>query len=408
MHQMNKSIPLYLLTVCLIAFALPSCVDTFKVSIDATKKYLIVEGTITDVSDQRQMVSISETDDQSRFASTQFTSTIVSLDNKATPLENAKVNVVENGEVSYALTESEPGIYLMPLGFFAQVGNTYQLKINTSSGVSYESSVETMNPVAEINNFQVKYNEVGIKTPRLYNIQIPTHDFYLDFDDPANEQNFYAWTWTDYEIQKICATCKQGLFTLNDETATSDGTCIQNTNLNGNTVFDYTCNGFCWEIFENTDLNIFSDNFTNGQSQKNKLVAQVPVFQKNSSLVAIQQKSLTPGAFRYLKLIRDQSVNNGSLADTPPAPIKSNVVNVASKDELVLGYFTASAVKELRYMLSRSDVTNVLPDRLFSILNNRDSVPEPDGVYRQLVPLAPCKLLQNRTPNAPRNWQFGQ
>ncbi len=405
---MLKKILARLLPAALLTLLIAACVDTYDITINASKKYLIVEGTITNVPDQKQTVRLFETDDQSEFVSTEFTKTIVSPNNQATPIINAKVNVIENGTQEYTLAQTEPGVFSMPNGFFAQIGNTYQLKVVLADGRKYTSSIQKMNDVPAIKNFTIKYNPIGIKTARLYNIQIPTHDFFVEFDDPSTEQNFYSWTWADYEIQKICSSCRGGLYTKLDGTATSDGTCVPNNNLPGNNLFDYYCDGFCWEIFESTDINLFSDNFTNGQSQRNKLVAQIPVLQKNTCLVTIQQKSLTPEAFRYLRLLQEQSVNSGSLADTPPAPIRSNVSNDADVKELVLGFFTASAVTEVRHMLSRSDAPGAIDDRLFGVLNNRDPIPEPDGVYRPLVPLALCKQSSNRTPNAPRNWQFGQ
>ncbi|MFT5885687.1 MAG: hypothetical protein ACI9IP_002148 [Arcticibacterium sp.] len=390
-----------------IAFLFLACVDTYDVSIEGSRKYLIVEGSITNIFDEDQTIRIFETDDQSDFISTDFTKTIFSKNNEAVPVENASVEVIENGSVIYSLNEISPGFYEMPNGFLAQVGNEYQLKFSTTDGKAYASSTELMKPVPDVSNYEIRFNPTGVKKTRLFNIQTATHDFYLDFNDPEDEVNFYSWSWTDYEIQNVCHTCKQGLYFPVDEVAGLPERCEINTSFNVNTSYDYKCQSLCWEIYDGDDITIFSDVFTNGQPQKNKLVAQVPAFQLNSCLVTIQQKSLTPGAFRYLKLIEDQSVNSGSLADTPPAPIKSNVLNVDAKEELVLGYFTASAVKEVRHMLNRSDAPNLLPDRIFSILNNRDVVFELDGQFRPLVPLAPCLSSSTRTSDAPRNWQFG-
>jgi hypothetical protein len=395
-----------ILWLCLTFSSLISCVEPYGVSIAGSRKYIIVEGTITNVSDDRQIVKIFQTDDQSDFASSDFTKTIFSKDNEARPIENATVEVLENGQTAYALIEKEPGIYEMPRSFFAKIGNTYQLKFSTSDGIQYASSEEKMNSVPDITNFEVQYNPKGVRKPRLYNLQIPTHDYYLDFDDPVNDVNFYSWTWTDYEVQNYCQSCRQGRYYRENDLFDAKGECISDRSLHPNTFYDYNCQGFCWELFKGEDITIFSDVFTNGQAQKGKLIAQVPAFQSNACLVSIQQKSLTPGAFRYLKLIEDQSVNSGSLADTPPAPIKSNVLNVQAKEELVLGYFTASAVKEVRHMLDRSETPGLQKDNLFSILNNRDPIPEPEG-FRFPVPLAPCVASETKSPVAPRNWQFG-
>jgi hypothetical protein len=388
----------------IILFFLIACVDTYDVNIEASKKYLIVEGTITNVIDERQIIRIFETDDQTTFLSTEFTKTIFSRDNEDIPVRGAKVVVKENGTVAHQLTEQEPGIYEMPQGFLAKVGNTYQLSLELPDGRSYQSSEEEMLPVAEIKNFKVELNREGIQTPRLNNIRFPTHDFYIDFDDPTDEQNFYAWSWVDFESQNMCRTCRQGLF---QPQGLGEGECVKNESIHPNNYYDYYCLGFCWEIFPGEDIQIFSDVFTDGQPQQNKQIAQVPVLQSNSCLVVIHQKSLTPGAFRYLRLLESQSVKSGSLADTPPAPIKSNVLNTRAPEELVLGYFTASAVSELRHMLVRNDVPGALPDNLFTVLNNRERLPEPQGLYRTFIPFASCEASASRTPNAPRNWQFG-
>ncbi|MDZ7935097.1 MAG: DUF4249 family protein [Emticicia sp.] len=158
-------------------------------------------------------------------------------------------------------------------------------------------------------------------------------------------------------------------------------------------MFDYTCGTSCWDIFYSSDINIFSDIFTDGQLQKNKLVAQIPLYQSNQCLVGIQQMSLSPNAFRYFKLIQDQSINTGTLADTPPAPIKSNVYNKDDAGELVLGYFSVSSVYEQKYMLTRKNATGAGLNALFLTKNNRLPQPEGSSVERLDIPLAICKKV---------------
>lgn len=379
-----------------------SCVETYEINIQASKKYLIVEGTLTNIFDEPQTVRLFETSDQTEFTSSRFTRTIFTLDGKDEPLRNATVQVIENGINTYSLTEKEPGIYHMPSGFIAKENLGYQLIIGHPDGRRYESPVEVMPKVPEIKNFSVAFNPRGVVLSRLFNLRFPTHDFFVDFDDPAGEQNFYQWTWRVFENIDFCETCPRSLYDADSDS------CFPDSRVRSFEIYDYRCPGFCWEIFEGEDLQIFSDVFTNGQPQKAKLVAQVPVLQANRCLVVIFQQSLSPGAFRYLKLLESQSINSGSLADTPPAPIKSNVKNVNNPDELVIGYFTASSTSELRHMLDRSDAPDVPRDRIFSVLNNRDAFPEPPNLYREIVPFAPCKSKKNRTPNAPRNWQFGE
>jgi hypothetical protein len=259
-----------------------------------------------------------------------------------------------------------------------------------------------MEPVPRISRVYERYNAKGILDRTTSIGQIPTNDFYLDFDDPADQRNFYRWTSITYEIQDICATCRGGRY---NRTANAGG-CQEDRTLSVNNLFDYRCESLCWDVFSGTSLEIFSDVFTNGKAQKDKLITQVPVYQSNPCLVVLQQMSLSANAYRYLKLIQDQSVNTGTLADTPPAPIKGNIENTADKNELTLGYFSVSMVEENRYWLLRDNVANAQPNGLFSIKNGRDPILEPSSVSRPAIPLAICVSSGNRTSTSPAGWRF--
>ncbi|MFN3489920.1 MAG: DUF4249 family protein, partial [Emticicia sp.] len=119
-----------------------------------------------------------------------------------------------------------------------------------------------------------------------------------------------------------------------------------------------------------------------------------------------QQMSLSPNAFRYFKLIQDQSINTGTLADTPPAPIKSNVYNKDDSGELILGYFSVSSVSEQKYMLRRKNASGAGLNALFFAKNNRLPQPEESSVERLDIPLAICKKSLSRTPLKPAGWQI--
>lgn len=389
--------------ICTLAL-FTACVDPFPVQILSVKSYLFVEGAITD-SETQNPITILRTDPNATFRSLEFSRTIIAdINNEDIPVQNGRVSVLINGDEQIRLTETEPGVYDFPPGFRGSVGNNYQLIIETSDGITYQSSVETMPAVPEIKNIYDVYNEEGIRRSNFYGERISTHDIFVDFDDPTDQQNFYTWQWTQYETQLYCATCKQGRYFLEETTNGIIGQCIPDSRLNTNNFYDYNCNGNCWDIFYSSDINILSDIYTNGREQIGKLAAQVPVYQRNPALVIIEQRSLTPSAFRYLKLIQDQSVNTGTLVDTPPAPIKSNVVNIGDNGELVLGFFTASAVSEKRYMLDRKNVTNVQPDNLFIFQNSREPAQEPINVVRPSLPDALCLTTKNRTPFTPRGW----
>ncbi|GHB77403.1 DUF4249 domain-containing protein [Persicitalea jodogahamensis] len=387
--------------VLLSGILLAACVDLYKVEIETDKSYLIVEGTVNNLPD-RQVVSIFRTKTDAVFKSSEFTSTIVAQKGGSEPVAEARVVVIENGQTRYDLTETEPGYYEMPASFLGRVGSTYQLSIETAAGQKYLSSIETISPVPPIARIYDRYNAKGIFDRSTSVGQIATNDFYVDFQDPADQRNFYRWTSITYEIQKICATCRGGRYYV----TTNDGECRTDSDLSVNNFFDYECKSLCWDIFYGSSLDIFSDVYTNGKLQKDKLVAQIPVYQSNPALVVVRQMSLSPDAYRYYKLVQDQSVNTGSLADTPPAPIRGNISNTSDEAELVLGYFSASEVAENRYWLERRNTVNAQPNGLFASKNGRDPNFELPSSLRSVIPLADCLPSNSRTPNSPSGWRF--
>lgn len=392
--------------VVVMALFVLSCVDLYRVDIAASKTYLVVEGTLTTLTD-RQYIQIARTKSNSVFRSTEFTATIVAQRGGTEPVTGATVSVLENGQIRHRLTEDSPGRYAMPVEFIGKVGHSYQLDIETPSGERYQSRPETLAATPPIKRVYERFNSRGILDRTTSVGQIATNDFYIDFDDPANERNFYRWTSITYELQSVCASCRGGrYYPLLLPSGVQSGECRTDNTLPANNFFEYECDAFCWEFFPGTSLTIFSDVFTNGTPQTDLLVAQVPLYQRNPCLVVIQQIGLSANAYRYLKLIQDQSVNTGTLADTPPAPIQGNITNVADPTELILGYFGASQVEEVRYWLTRNNTEGAVFNSLFAIKTGRQPVFESPSDVRDIVPKARCITAGNRTAISPAGWRF--
>jgi hypothetical protein len=393
----------YIVFIMLCTY-LTSCVESFDVDIYTSKGYLLVDGTITDLVEQ-QYISIARTDPDVKYTSSEFTSVINPPQRSSIPLTGAVVRLLVNGSQDITLSELEPGTYTLPNSFRGKVGDTYKLKIFTKEGQNYESSDEKMLPVTPIKKVTEVFNPKGIKRLSFYGENTPTNDLSIDFDDPVNEKNFYRWRWYDYESIKFCESCLRGRYYQYETDKGLTGSCFQDLTIRPNEIFDYQCQDLCWDIFPSTDIIIFSDIYTNGQPQVDKLVAQVPLYQTNACLVNIQQMSISANAYRYYKLVQDQSISTGTLADTPPAPIRSNVYNVDNKTELVLGYFTASAVSQAPTMVYRKNTVGGLFDSIFKFLNNREPKSELISFERKKVPNALCIPSRTRTPNFPYGWK---
>ncbi|MBE9464999.1 DUF4249 domain-containing protein [Dyadobacter subterraneus] len=399
----------YSLFLILLLTGMAACVEPYSVKFGSAKEYIVVDGVVTDM-DGPQYIKLSKTNPESKNESSEFSQTIWTTGQSTLPLTKARAKVIVNDSQVFELTETDPGVYALPALFKGKVGDSYKLQFVTETGTNYESSSEKMLPVTAVTSAYDVFNPKGLpKYSAYYGDFTPSNDIYINFDDPAGEQNFYRWQWTLWEVQKSCATCNQGKYYLFQAENGIDGDCFKDLTLKYNNIYDYTCEDLCWDIFYSSDITIFSDIYTNGQSQKDKLVAQIPLLQSNPCLVSLQQNSLTPNAYRFLKLIQDQAVNSGTLADTPPAPIQGNILNTSDKNELIIGFFTASSVAEYKTMLWRKNVKNqAVLNQLFKTIHNRDQILEERSPERPYIPLAICKNSRSRTPFLPKDWKWTQ
>ncbi|MGL4630376.1 MAG: DUF4249 domain-containing protein [Leadbetterella sp.] len=377
-----------------------SCVDPFDVEFSTKDSYYIVDGRVSNIIDEPSLISLFKTSDSSNFKSSEFTSSLIPNKNDISVVSNAEVIIVENNSKEIRFEETSPGNYTAPFGFIGTEGNTYKLKVRLPDGQQLQSSDEKM-PAAVL--FDAIYDDFNIKEVDDKNYKsgkFPTTDVYVDFVDPSNQTNFYQWKWTSFETQKICKSCKQSYLNGTTQNCDPDRELIQGS------FFDYECRAICWDILESNQIDVLTDKYINGLPQKRKQICNYPVYQSNPVMIYVYQFSITPNQFRYLQLLKDQSVNTGTLADTPPAPIQGNVQIVDKPKELVMGYFSAASADVYRYFLERKNVgDNVGRDQLFKIQNRRDPILEV-GTNRP-IPYGNCTNSKARTSIAPIGWRFG-
>jgi hypothetical protein len=365
-----------LFCICIQFYA---CVEPYDLGVQQDRKILTIDATITDLADE-QTVKIIESFSSSSFA-------------YAIPITKAKVDIIVNGTETVHLTERGGGIYVLPISFHTRVGNTYKLVFQKEDGTRYESDEERQSEVSDINKVYNEFRVDGIETGLGYN---PAHYVYIDTHDPASEKNNYMWTWKLWEKQPVCATCVGGRFFLNPAPAR----CRMESGF-GDVSYDYACNGACWQIFYNPDLNVFSDIYSNGQPIVGRLVGKIPYYSANGALIEIKQQSISASAYQYLKLLANQVQNNGSLVDTPPAAIIGNVKNVVNPDEPVAGFFMVTSVRSAKYWLDKENASGrAIPIGVIDHPINYE--PMSNDITRP--PLAPCEESRVRTRFKPDGW----
>jgi hypothetical protein len=326
-----------------------ACVTPFEIDLNTEKKYLVVEGTLTDI-DLDQSINIQET---YNFEKNTYN----------VPVLNLKVDILVNGSETIHCSEKGEGHYALPSSFHIQSGATYQLRFQKPDGTTYESDEEKTTKVAAIdrifNEFEVNGIKDGLKN-------IAANYIYLDFRDNPDTQDFYLWTWKLWENQVTCKT----------------------------DYYDYYCNSKCWEILYNKDFNVMSDIYSNGQSINGKLVARIPFYSFDGALLEIRQQAVSEQVYRYFKLIAEQSQKNGTLVDTPPAAIIGNIKNINNPGEPVAGVFSVASTVKQRYWLDRKNAVGAIP---IGILG-RTPVTTSNG------PTYPCIESSTRTPRKPEGW----
>ena len=406
----------------LLALWMPmACVDPEDLDLKGRINIIVVDGAISNLNEP-QIVRLN------RSKADVLTGRFGSL-----PLTGISVEIVVDSTQVIAMHEVTAGQYQAPDGFIGQIGHQYQLRFRLQDGTLYESGPEVMPAVPPIDRITARFNITSLPAT-LYdgttNLYRGAHQLLIDWQDPANEHNYYRWDWKLWEKQDWCRSCIQGFYEqynpinktmLYEDCYAPPEFQLLRDNYGGHILYfvnDYLCRTNCWEILSNSDINVFDDQYSNGGRIEGRTVATIPYYQTRGCLVEIRQSALTRQAYTYFKLFQGQTQNAGGLADTPPTALVGNVHNVANNREAVVGYFSASAVAANRYWLDRKDATGPTPG-LFVALNGR--LPSPEGSvdpntgdvkpidpYTGLiekVPTALCVPSDSRTPTKPQGWQ---
>ncbi len=361
---------------CFLFWFCESCIEPFEKTVPAGTSILVVENITTDQLGDHY-VAIKK-------AVTQGISSYDLFEN------GAEVQILVNGSQTLTLKEKEKGFYYFPANFKAEKNTTYQLKFKLANGQQYESGLESVPnkaPVIKKVYQEFSFNDIPLTATK----KVPGHNIYIDYDDAANETNYYKLTWTLWESQLYCLTCPSGTRFYVGKGCVKDGTFA-------NVFYDYRCDNYCWEIIPSRTININNDQINNGKSVLAKLAAQVPLYQKQPALLRIELASITLNNYQYLKLLAQQSQNNGGLADTPPAAIVGNVRNVNNSTEPIVGYFSITSTNNALYKLDRKDAG---PSYFLTLLG-REAQEEPTTVDRP--PYTPCEESRTRTGQKPVGW----
>jgi hypothetical protein len=368
--------------IALFAWACINPIENF-VQIDSTS-FMTIEA---DISDDAKLCKIKISSSANKISSA------LSL-----PVSKAMVYITDQNNVKTTFLETaNTGIYLPPSGFVGKVGSTYQLYIKTLNGKEYQSIPEKMNSVPEIDNviarFEVfdQYSKVDYRRAGF--------SVYLDFKDNPSEGDFYMWNWTHYEPITICATCDGG-GTYNFRT----NECVIPRNPTDE-ILNYRCNGNCWDISRNTELNVFSDVLTNGQRVVGRQVARAPFNGYTPYYFRLEQRAITKNAHIFYQSLISAVQSSGSLFDVPAETRFSiNLKSISNPSERILGLLNVFSVRKKIFYIDRK---NNIPEGESAIvptlLGEIFTCPPANPTCQDLVP---CFESKTRTKITPEEWKY--
>jgi len=372
----------YVLLIGVITWA---CVNPIKdfVQIDATS-FTTIEA---DISDDPELSKVRLTSSSNRIISQ------LSL-----PISKAVVYVTDQSGNKTTFTEGIPlGTYYPPSGFKGVVGSTYKLYVKMLTGQTYESTAETMKAVPEIENaisrFETfdQYSKVDVRRAGF--------TVYLDFKDLPTEGDYYLWNWKHYDRLSFCATCTDG-----GKYDFKKLDCVQ-PKIPTDAILNYMCDGNCWDITTNNDLNVFSDILTNGQRVVGRQVARIPFDNWTPYYFRLEQRSITKNAFAFYQSLISQVQSSGSLFDVPAETRFSlNIKSLTTPSERVLGIFNVFSVRKKIFIIDRRKNIPAGEEPIISIIPGDTYSCPPGSVGCQ--DKAPCIESPTRTKITPEGWVF--
>ena len=319
-----------------VVLAIPlliSCIqemDTFR----KAEKVLVIDGSITD----RKGVHVVKVNYTRSFNTPADFSEVSAANVEIVDDQGNRETLVYMGRDKYQTDSS----------FQGTIGRSYHIEVTLRDGRKYHSIDEQLLPVPDIQ--EAWYKREVVETLNEYNVMLKSSRivFKITFKDDPAVRNYYRWRYRGtYQVF-----------------APSAGNYDKDKVLNSTRCgyVNVKSNPHCWMTdLDHELLKVDSDEFFNGKQVDELLVAGLEIDRKfmiGYHAFVIQQ-SLTKNAYEYLNLISKQIGNKGTIFETVNHQIVGNIRSDDNPDELVLGYFAASAVVEKPVFVNGPD----LPER---------------------------------------------
>lgn len=306
MNLMNRSL---LVATVLMIFA-SGCRDKFELELKPSDKTLLVVEGILNAGQGPTHIRLTQT---------------ANLNDpiEIKPVLNAIISVEsENGDV-YPFTETGNGNYIhsqLPVSF----GQEYRLRIQASNK-EYLSDYVEVRQTPEIDSVTWE------KSPDGLHILATTHD-------ASNNTRYYKYDYDEtWEIRSYYSALYQH----------TGGSQIVPT------MAPY--NFRCWKYAFSNTINIGSTAQLQSDVLNELPVQFIPIGSEKLSVrysMLLRQQSITKAAFEYFQLMKKNTESIGTIFDPQPSELKGNIRCITDPAEGVIGFLTASDIKEKRIFIT--------------------------------------------------------
>ncbi len=314
----------WLALVILLLFGLIACEEDFNPELDDFDAVLVVDGSITDMPGP-YTIKLS------------LSSGIFEDDQQV--VEDAIVEIIEEGGVRETLVENQPGNYITSInGIQGTAGKSYKLSIQLQNGKRYESEYQRMPSTINIDTVEaeIEYRYLSIQQPN-----VPGYQFYVNADEAENSENYLLWS--------LEATFKyESDFTIDY---------IYNNRI----IYPYpnpTEFKTCWRTDQINE--VFTINTSTLSEPK---IERLPlnfarIGGRELSIrysLLVKQLTITQEAYNFWNKLQGQIESQESLYNSQPFQIRGNLFNTDDPNETVLGFFLVAGQDEKRIFVDHPE-----------------------------------------------------
>lgn len=342
--------------IFLSAIMLWSCQEEYRVDLQNTDPFLVVDGLITDKPGPHSVRLSKSVKFQDQFV--------------PQAVSGANLHISGSDGQSVALTEGQPGLYQTPADFAGTIGQSYVLHITTQEGQQYVSAPQTLMPPLNIDSI---FGQLGEEVFYLHS-QVSNNVYATAVDgtnaflktsgrnEDAASFRFVSELYLQYLIiygggavidtYDYCWIRRQ----INDQLGTDLGNKNNMQNATDKTGFvirnrnQLTHYGFSEQLYQPHRVII------------NKIF------------------TLNEDSFEFHKAKNDQLSDEGRFFDPIAAQIQGNMQCISDPQKVVLGLFEASSELIITYKIESDFQNNAVN---ITIIDNLHTIPRLGCLYEE-------------------------